>query len=68
MDVFVEQVDGCVDHYEVTQLTLLARSLQEKKMSTSRMVSEKVRIARSGLSFYKGVTKVNQLLYAYICL
>ena len=58
MDVFVEQVDGCADHYESARLTQLARSLQEKKTNASRSVGERLRLAKNGLSFYKGVEKV----------
>ena len=55
----MEQVDGCSDHYEATQLGLLSRSLMEKKESASRAVRERVRVAKCGVSFYKGVERVS---------
>ena len=59
VDVFGEQVDGCREHYEARQLALLARCLREKKDTTSRAIGERVRVAKSGVSFYKGVERVS---------
>ena len=60
VDVFSEQVDGCVSHrhYKAAQLAKLAATLQEKKTATSCTMGERVRVARGGLGFYKGVEKV----------
>jgi hypothetical protein len=62
VDVFGEQVDGCKEHYEATQLGLLSRCLREKKELTSRAVGERVRVARSGVSFYKGVERLGTIM------
>ena len=64
VDVFGEQVDGC---NETTLLGLLSRCLREKKELASRAIGERVRVARSGFSFYKGVERVSELYGQYQC-
>ena len=60
VDSFCEQVEECIgrQHYESTHLALLARSLQEKKGRVSRAMADRVRVAKGGVGFYKGVHKV----------
>ena len=53
-------------HYEATQLALLASSLQETKGQASRVLGERVRVAKGGLGFYKGVEKVGYTVHVYI--
>ena len=67
VDVFGEQVDGCKEHYEATLLGLLSRCLREKKELASRAIGERVRVARSGVSFYKGMERVSELYGQYQC-
>ena len=52
-------MEGCKEHYEARQLGLVARCLWERKELASRAIGERVQVARSGVSFYKGVDRVS---------
>ena len=60
VDKFCEEVEECIQrqHYEATHLAMLARSLQESMGRVSRAVVDRVRVAKGGVSFYKGVERV----------
>ena len=67
VDRFCREVEESVgsQHYEAAHLGLLGRSLLEKNSRANRTVTERLRVARGGVGFYKGVDKVSVYIILY---